>query len=177
MALMWHHCSSDNSKWSLIKKKKGSPPLTTLNHCFNSLRPSEAYIRQQTIPSTIPYMSANYTIMSSDNGLSPGWRQAIIWTNAGILLIGPLGTNFSEILIKMYIFSFKKMHLKNIVRNFVTILFRPQCVIINTYLTNYVWYEPWFIGFWELTWCLLMAWGLNQYKDAILPVYEIPLWR
>ena len=39
------------------------------------------------------------TIIGSDNGLSPGRRQAIFWTNAGILLIGPLGTNFSEILI------------------------------------------------------------------------------
>ena len=37
------------------------------------------------------------TITGLDNGLSPGWRQAIIWTNAGILVIGPLGTNFSEI--------------------------------------------------------------------------------
>ena len=37
---------------------------------------------------------------------------AIIWTNAGILLIGHLGTNFSEILIKIYTFSFKKIHLK-----------------------------------------------------------------
>ena len=33
-------------------------------------------------------------------------------TNAGIFLIGPLGTNFNEILIKIYTFSFKKMHLK-----------------------------------------------------------------
>ena len=52
------------------------------------------------------------TIIGSDNGLSPQWRQAIIWTNAGILLIGPLGTNFSEILIEIQTFSFKKMHLK-----------------------------------------------------------------
>ena len=42
---------------------------------------------------------------------SPGRRQAIIWTNAGILLIGPLGTNFCEILIGIQIFSFKKIHL------------------------------------------------------------------
>ena len=41
------------------------------------------------------------TIVGSDNGLSPGRRQAIIWTNAGILLIRPLGTNFSEILIEI----------------------------------------------------------------------------
>ena len=38
--------------------------------------------------------------------------EAIIWTNAGILLIGPLETNFSEILIEIHTFSFKKMHLK-----------------------------------------------------------------
>ena len=50
------------------------------------------------------------TIIGSDNGLSPGRRQAIIWTNAGILLIGPLGTNFSETLIGVWTFSFDKMH-------------------------------------------------------------------
>ena len=33
-------------------------------------------------------------IIGSDNGLSPDRRQAIIWTNAGLLLIEPLGTNF-----------------------------------------------------------------------------------
>ena len=55
---------------------------------------------------------SNLTIIGSDNGLSPGHHQAIIWTNAGILLIGPLGINFSEILIEIYTFSLKKMHLK-----------------------------------------------------------------
>ena len=29
-----------------------------------------------------------------------------------MLLTGPLGTNFSEILMKIHTFSFKKMHLK-----------------------------------------------------------------
>ena len=52
------------------------------------------------------------TIIGSDNSLSPERRQAIIWINAGILLIGPLGTNFSEILIEIQAFSFKKMRLK-----------------------------------------------------------------
>ena len=52
------------------------------------------------------------TIIGSDNGLSPGRHQAIIWSNAGILLSEPLGANFSEILIEIYTFSFKKMHLK-----------------------------------------------------------------
>ena len=54
----------------------------------------------------------NVTIIGSDNGLVPSQRQAIIWTNAGIVLIAPLGTNFSEILIEIFTFSFKKIHLK-----------------------------------------------------------------
>ena len=37
------------------------------------------------------------TNIGSDNGLSSGRRQAIIWNNAGLLLNEPLGTNFSEI--------------------------------------------------------------------------------
>ena len=52
------------------------------------------------------------TITGPDNGLSPGRRQAIIWTNAGMLLVRTLGTNLSEILIKINTVSLKKMHLK-----------------------------------------------------------------
>ena len=55
---------------------------------------------------------SDLTNIGSDNGLSPGRRQAIIRTNAGILLKRPLGTNFSEILIAILLFSFKKMRLK-----------------------------------------------------------------
>ena len=56
----------------------------------------------------------NLTIIGSDNGLSSGWGQAITWTNVGILLIGPLGTNFSEMLIEIHTFSLKKTHLKKL---------------------------------------------------------------
>ena len=66
------------------------------------------------------------TIIGSDNGLSPGRRQAIIWTNAGILLIGPLGTNFSEISIKIVIFSLTKMCLK-----VSSPKWRPVCLGLN----------------------------------------------
>ena len=58
------------------------------------------------------YASVNQVIIGSDNGLSPIQRQAITWTNADLLLIGPLGTNFSEIGIKMQNFSFMKMYVK-----------------------------------------------------------------
>ena len=55
---------------------------------------------------------SNLTIMSSNDGLLSGRRQVIIQTNAGILLIGLLGTNFSENLIEIITFSVKKMCLK-----------------------------------------------------------------
>ena len=71
-------------------------------------------------------------IIGSDNGLSPGRRQAIIWTNAGILLIRPLGTNFNEILIEIHTFSFKKMHLK-----MSSGKRRPFCLGLNV-LTHWV---------------------------------------
>ena len=51
-------------------------------------------------------------IIGSDNGLSPDRRQAIIWTNAALLSIGPLRTYFSENLIKIQQFSLKKLHVK-----------------------------------------------------------------
>ena len=58
------------------------------------------------------YVRVNQPIIGSDNGLSPSQRQAIIWTNAGILLIRTFGTNFSEILSEIHTFSFKKIHLQ-----------------------------------------------------------------
>ena len=66
------------------------------------------------------------TIIGSNNGLLPGRRQTIIWTNAGILLIWPLGTNFSEILIAIETFSLKKMHLK-----ISSAKWRPFCLGLN----------------------------------------------
>ena len=66
------------------------------------------------------------TIIGSDNGLLPGRHQAIIWTNAGILLIEHLGTNFSEILNEIHTFSFKKMHWKMLSGKW-----RPCCLGLN----------------------------------------------
>ena len=68
------------------------------------------------------------TIIGSDNGLSPGRHQAIIWTNAGILSIGPLETNFSENLIGIQTFSFKKMPLK-----MSSAKWRPFCLGLNVF--------------------------------------------
>ena len=64
--------------------------------------------------------------IASDSGLSPGRRQAIIWNNAGLLLIGPLGTYFSEILIEIPTFSLKKICLK-----ISSAKCRPFCLGLN----------------------------------------------
>ena len=68
----------------------------------------------------------NLTIIGSVNGLSPGRCLAIIETNAVILPIEPLGTNFSEILIIIQTFLFKKMHL-----NMSSVKVRPFCFGLN----------------------------------------------
>ena len=73
----------------------------------------------------------NLIIIGSDNGLSPGRRQAITWTNVGILLIGPLGTNFGAVLIEIHTFSFKKIHLK------MSGKWRPFCLGLNELRCGY----------------------------------------
>ena len=68
------------------------------------------------------------TTIGSDNGLSPGQCQAIFWNNVGILLIGHLGTNFTENQIEILTFSFKKMHLK-----MSSGIWRPFCLSLNVF--------------------------------------------
>ena len=79
------------------------------------------------------------TIIDWDNSLWPGRRQAIIWTNGGILLIGPLGTNFSEILIQIYIFSDKKVRL-----NMLSANWRPFCFGLNVLSSSLNFYRKYF---------------------------------
>ena len=89
------------------------------------------------------------TIIGSDNGLAPGRHQAIIWTNAGILLIEPLGANFSEILIGIQIFSFKKMRLKMSSAKWL-----PFCLGLNVLSASFDEYSlshilfPYFVTVW-----------------------------
>ena len=73
------------------------------------------------------------TIIGLDNGLSPDRRQAIIWTNAEILLIRSLGTKYSEILSAIHAFSFKKINVK-----MSSAKWRPFCLGRNVLIC-----EPW----------------------------------
>ena len=70
------------------------------------------------------------TTMGWANGLSPGRRQTIVSTNAGIMLTEPLVTNFSEILSEIHAFSFRKMHSK-----MSSAKWRPFCLCLNASFT------------------------------------------
>ena len=85
------------------------------DQCINSLSLSDAYMRHQPSPSLGQIMAC---------------RQAIIWTNSGILSIEPLGTNVSEILIEIYTFSLKKMHLKMCAK------WQPFCLGLNVLIED-----------------------------------------
>ena len=94
---IWHevlNATEDlNNQWHYIKI------ITSVKHC-HLLMPNDAYICQWIV------------INGLGNGLVPHRHQSTTQTNDDILWIWPLGTNFSEILIKIYTSSFKKMHLK-----------------------------------------------------------------
>ena len=76
----------------------------------------------------------NLTIIGSDHGLSPGRRQAITWSNVGILLIGTRGTNFSEMLNRNSCIFIPENPFENGGWKMAAILSRPQCV--NTLRTR-----------------------------------------
>ena len=65
-------------------------------------------------------------VIGSDSGLSPGRHQAIIWTNAKILLIWPVETNFSEIL-----FRNSNIFIQEIALERVAPKGRPVCLGLN----------------------------------------------
>ena len=85
----------------------------------------------------------NVTIIGSDNGLSPGRHEAIIWTNDWIMLTGPLGTNFSEISIGIQTFALKKIRLK-----MLSAKCRAFCLGLNVLIQGPMQGFPWIVMSW-----------------------------
>ena len=138
--------------------------IQALNCLFSLLGPRDAIWHHGTLLTLVQAIAcclthwdrathicvSKLTIIGSDNGLSPGRRQAITWTNAWILLIGPLGTNFNETSIEIHTFSFKKINLK-----LSSGKWRPFCLGLNVltapshYLNQYCFFTygvVWFNG-------------------------------
>ena len=77
-----------------------------------------------------------YILIGSDNGFSPGRRQAIIWTNDGILLIGPLGNKLQwNLRWNLYIFI-QENAFETVVRKLAAVLPRPQCFNGKSQMAN-----------------------------------------
>ena len=89
----------------------------------NSLKSHTTY---QLIETEWCICVSKLTIIVSDIGSLPVWCQSIIWTNAEMLFIGLLGTNFSEVLIEFHTFPLKKMPL-----NMLFGKWWPFCLILN----------------------------------------------
>ena len=68
----------------------------------------------------------------SDNGLLPTQHQAIIWTNVGLLKIGPLETIFSEI------WMYKQSSYNTINFNMSSVKWRQFCLRLIVYLYLYL---------------------------------------
>ena len=116
--------TSDDICWLAYCKTAVTPLLKHWSYCSLAL----TYWRWVT-----HICVGNLMNICSDNGLSPGRRQAFILTNAVILFFGPLGTNFSEISIKILTFSLKKMRLK-----VSSAKWRPFCLGLNVFSTPMV---------------------------------------
>ena len=111
------------------------------------------------------------TIIGSDNGLSPGRRQATIWTNFGILLIGPLGTNFSGILIGIQTFSFKKMHLK-----MSSAKWRIFCLGLNVLINpKVIWLLHWMRSISLINYYSCSIWNVISCSIFITPTYFVSI--
>ena len=116
-----------------------APSSTLVNNVYTRSTADKNCVKQNNCGKTylthwgrvIHICVGKLTIIGSDNGLSPRRRQAIIWINAGILLIGPLGTKFSEIYIEILTVSFKKMRLK-----VSSAKWRPFCLGLNVLTTS-----------------------------------------
>ena len=97
----------------------------------------------------------NLTIIGSDNGLSPGRRQAITWNNVEILL----GTNLSEMLIEIHTFSFKKIHLK-----MSSGKWRPFCLgfnVLTICITILIWH-------YRVAWVIPVLISTSNYKGSFM---------
>ena len=125
--ITWINTELSTPKNKILWNWKWSNIIFTLENVFeNDCKMAAILFRSGCLNSLMHIYVSKLTNIGSDNGLSPGWWQVIIWTNAGILLIWTLGTNFSEILIEIQTLSLKKMHFK-----MSSVKWRPFCLGLN----------------------------------------------
>ena len=103
------------------------------------------------VKSSSPRATYMHSWTGSGNGLAPAQCQAITWTNADLSSMGLLGTNFSEILIKIRHILLMKMHLKRFAK------WQPFCPGEND-LTN---------------WCLMIHICISKRRGCLKNAYKL----
>ena len=126
----WHQerdAAGDLSRWSvqlalclleMLQIKQSWKIRQSLIHQYRSYR----HVIKNHCGWVTHICVGNLTIIGSDNDLSPGRRQVIIWTNSGIFLIGHLSKSIHFI---------QENAFKAIVCRMAAILSRPQYVNTN----------------------------------------------
>ena len=94
----------------------------------SSLEPGDAYRIYMYIIYIYIHMRQRTIIIGSENGLPPDRRRAIIWTSDDLLSVGCTWTHFSEIYIKMRMFSLIKLHLRTCLQ--ITAILSHLCVCV-----------------------------------------------
>ena len=107
--------------WKLCQSKNGvcdeSPPKRwTVAETFAWRLRFTMALGLTHLPRRCIYASVNWVNIGPDNGWSPDRRQTIIWTNAQLLSIRPIGTNFIQ-----------ENASESVVRKMAAILSRPKC--------------------------------------------------
>ena len=94
------------------------------------------------------------TIIGSDNGLSTGRRQAIIWTNAGILSIQTNITNKLQWNLKRNAHVFiQENAFENVFSEMAAIWSRPQCVKSSNTIASILANGSTAFKIWKLSFC------------------------
>ena len=110
MVTLHGHCGCLDMSYCLVKNDL---IVVNYNQCRQNMEEKIIPFKNRSLTHCRGRMThicvSKLTIIVSDERMSPGRHQAIIWTNPGILFMRILGTNFNEI---NHASSFKKMYLK-----------------------------------------------------------------
>ena len=106
------------------------------------------------------------TIIGTDNGLSPGRRQAIIWNNAAILLIGTLSNTLQWNRCRYLYIFIQENTFEIFVWKMAAILSRPQCVNVWSHVRS-----PDTIIVEHTSWCLSFGHHIQWFNFNLKQIY------
>ena len=121
-------------------------------------------------------MYQKLTITGSDNGLAPIRRQAIIWSNAGILLIETLGTDLPYTIHPTEVWQshipwFLSQHVFWVVVSDLAGL-AHQGSVLQLVATDFLWKLIWRLKIYINPWCFLTHWGRDEMNNILQTTFS-----